>query len=137
VGQAAPSFALRDLQGRVVRLEDLRGKVVWINFWATWCRPCKQELPAIQRMQDEHPDDLVVLAVNWQESADQVNAYWSDAGLRLRVLLDRSGGVYEQYGLQGLPDSFFVARDGTLAALHYGQLTEETMRKRLATAGLP
>lgn len=138
VGQPAPDFALRSLDGDMVRLSDFRGKVVWINFWATWCRPCKRELPEIQALYDEKgAEGLVVLEVNWKESAERAGAYWSDNRLSMPLLLDRGGSVYEQYGLQGLPDSFFVDREGNLAALHYGYLTEETMRKRLAAAGLP
>lgn len=136
IGQPAPDFALRDLDGAVVKLSDLRGKVVWINFWATWCRPCKKELPDIQALSDEYPDDLAVLAINWQESAEDARAYFEDNGLTIRVLLDRNGGVFNQYRLQGLPDSFFIDRAGNLAALQFGFLTERKMRERLAQAGL-
>lgn len=137
VGQPAPDFALRDLDGAVVTLSDLRGQVVWVNFWATWCRPCKEELPDIQKLQDEMRDDgLVVLAVNKEESAEDAAAYMRDAGLSLRTLLDRSGEVYEQYRLQGLPDSFFIDREGNLASIYYGFLSEKKMRDRLAALGL-
>jgi thiol-disulfide isomerase/thioredoxin len=136
IGQPAPDFALRDLDGAVVKLSDLRGKVVWINFWATWCRPCKKELPDIQALSDEYPDDLAVLAINWQESADDARAYFEDNNLTMRVLLDRSGGVFDQYRLTGLPNSFFIDRAGTLAAFQWGPLTESKMRERLAQAGL-
>jgi thiol-disulfide isomerase/thioredoxin len=135
VGRPAPDFALRDLDGAVVTLSELRGKVVFVNFWATWCRPCKKELPDIQKVADEYADDLVVLAVNWQDGADDARSYFEDNGLRLRVLLDR-GGVYDQYRLQGLPDSFFIDREGNLAAFQFGSLTESKMRERLAAAGL-
>ena len=136
IGQPAPDFALRDLDGAVVKLSDLRGKVVWINFWATWCRPCKKELPDIQALSDEYPNDLAVLAINWGEGADDARAYFEDNGLAMRVLLDRNGGVFDQYRLQGLPDSFFIDRAGNLAALQYGFLTESKMRERLMQAGL-
>lgn len=136
IGQPAPDFVLRDLDGAAVKLSELRGKVVWINFWATWCRPCKKELPDIQALSDEYPDDLAVLAINWQESADDARAYFEDNGLTMRVLLDRNGSVFDQYRLQGLPDSFFIDRAGNLAALHFGFLTESKMRERLMQAGL-
>lgn len=137
VGQPAPDFALRDLDGAVVTLSDLRGQVVWVNFWATWCRPCKEELPDIQKLQDEMRDGgLIVLAVNKEESAEDAAAYMRDAGLSLRTLLDRSGEVYEQYRLQGLPDSFLIDRDGNLASIYYGFLSEKKMRDRLAPLGL-
>ena len=135
VGNAAPDFTLRDVDGAAVTLSELRGKVVLVNFWATWCRPCKKELPVLQRLSDEYPDDLVVLAVNWQEDADDARGYFEANDLTMRVLLDR-GGVYDQYRLQGLPDSFFVGRDGVLRAYQFGELSERKARERLAQAGL-
>jgi thiol-disulfide isomerase/thioredoxin len=138
VGQPAPDFVLRDLNGQLVQLSDLRGSVVWINFWASWCRPCKQELPEIQKLYDEkRGEGLVVLAVNWKDSESTAAAYGEDLGLGMPVLLDRRSEVFDQYKLQGLPDSFFIDREGNLAALHFGYLTAETMRKRLESAGLP
>lgn len=137
IGQQAPQFELRDLDGNRVSLADYRGHVVWINFWATWCRPCKKELPDIAKLYDEKRDaGLVVLAVNVEESADDARAWMEGAGLSLPVLLDTSGSVYRQFRLQGLPDSFFVGRDGNLAALQYGFMTESKMRERLAQAGI-
>ena len=138
IGQPAPDFALRDLGGNVVRLSDLRGQIVFINFWATWCRPCKKELPAIQKIYDEKRDDgLVVLAVNREDPRDVAAGYWSDAGLTMPVLLDSHKDVFDQYRLRGLPDSFFIGRDGNVAALQYGSMTEGRMRDKLADAGLP
>ncbi len=137
-GQPAPDFALRDTDGRRVKLSDLRGKVVWVNFWASWCVPCKKELPDIQKIYDEkRADGLEVLAVNWQDDHDTATAFFAAADLHLPLLLDQSGSVYSQYRLQGLPDSFFVDRDGNIAALQFGSLTDSKMRERLASAGLP
>ena len=137
-GQPAPDFALRDSGGKLVKLSDLRGKVVFVNFWASWCVPCKKELPDIQKVYDEkHADGLEVLAINWQDDLETATAFFSSHDLRLPLLLDRSGSVYAQYRLQGLPDSFFVDRDGNIAAFQFGFLTEAKMRERLAAAGLP
>lgn len=136
--RAAPDFALRDASGQVVRLSDLKGKVVWVNFWATWCVPCKQELPDIQKVYAEkHDEGLEVLEVNYQEDVATATEFFAARSLTLPMLLDNSGSVYEQYRLQGLPDSFFIDRDGNLAALQFGFLTEAKMRERLAAAGLP
>lgn len=136
-GQAAPDFTLRGADGKLVKLSDLRGKVVWVNFWASWCVPCKKELPDIQKLYDEkHADGLEVLAVNWREDLETATAFFDSRGLHLPLLLDRTGGVYEQYRLQGLPDSFFIDREGKIAALQFGFLTESKMRERLTAAGL-
>jgi len=138
VGQPAPDFALRTVDGELRRLSDLRGKVVWVNFWATWCAPCKKELPDIQALYDERrADGLEVVAINVKEDAADARAFFEARGLTLPLLLDSAGTVYDQYRLQGLPDSFFVDREGKIATLQFGFLTTEKMRERLAQAGLP
>jgi peroxiredoxin len=138
VGQPAPDFALRDRDGAVIRLSDLRGKVVFVNFWASWCVPCRRELPDIQAIYEEmRTSGLEVLAVNYQDDLETAAAFFDERELQLPMVLDYDGEVYEQYRLQGLPDSFFVDRDGNIAALQFGFLTREKMRERLAAAGLP
>ncbi len=137
-GQPAPDFVLRNTEGALVKLSDLRGKVVFVNFWASWCVPCKKELPDIQKLYDEkRADGLEVLAINWQDDPATATSFFDSHNLTLPLLLDRSGSVYTQYRLQGLPDSFFIDREGNIAALQFGSLTEAKMRERLATAGLP
>jgi peroxiredoxin len=135
--QPAPDFALAGCDGSVVRLSDYRGKVVWVNFWATWCVPCRQELPDIQALSNEFKDKgLVVLTVNYKEGGADAKAFFSRYDLSLPFLLDAKGSVYDEYQLTGLPDSFFVDRDGILQARQFGSFTPETMRERLAAAGL-
>jgi len=138
VGEPAPNFALRDASGKLVTLSELRGRVVWVNFWATWCAPCKQELPAIQKLYDEkHGDGLDVVEVNWQDSPQSARDFWDSMGLSLPMVLDRAGDVFSQYKLRGLPDSFFVDREGKVAAMYFGFLNEKRAREKLAVAGLP
>jgi peroxiredoxin len=138
VGAPAPDFALRDVNGMGVRLADCAGSVVFVNFWATWCGPCKKELPEMQRLHEARRDEgLVILAINVEESAEQARAFFEERGLTMPLLLDSGGEVYRQYGLNGLPDSFFVDREGNVATLQYGQLSASKMRERLAAAGLP
>ena len=137
VGQPAPDFALRDVDGHVVKLSDLRGKVVWVNFWATWCIPCKQELPDIQAIYSEKKGQgLEVLEVNWDETADLAKPYFQQRHLTMPVLLDSEGDVFKQYKLTGVPDSFFIGRDGKISSRFFGQLSQDKMREHLATAGL-
>ena len=136
-GEPAPDFALLGLDGHVVQLSDLRSRVVFVNFWATWCRPCRKELPDVQRLAREYPDELVVLTINVEENADDARAFFENRGLSMAVLLDGDGAVYRQYRLTGMPNSFFVDRQGTLAAFQWGYMTERMMRDRLADAGLP
>jgi len=137
VGEPAPQFALRDPGGKVVRLSDFEGKVVWINFWASWCGPCRRELPDIQELAQEFGDEgLVVLALNDMESSETAESFWQELGLDIKILLDSSGAVGDQYRLAGLPSSFFIDREGVLKAAQPGLLTEGQMRDRLAEVGL-
>ncbi len=137
VGELAPQFELRDADGTVVRLSDFRGQVVWVNFWATWCGPCRRELPEIARLAAEFGDeDLVVLAVNQEQSATVARDFWEELGIDLPILLDSGREVSDQYRLRGLPDNFFIDREGVLQSFRLGFLVEEQMRESLAAAGL-
>lgn len=138
VGEPAPRFALRDPEGNVVELGDFEGQPVWVNFWATWCTPCREELPDIQELAAEFESEgLVVLAVNQGEGAEPARDFWEELGLDLPILLDRDEAVSRQYWLIGLPNNFFIDRDGVLRSFQHGFLTEEQMRERLTSLGLP
>lgn len=137
VGDAAPEFALLDPDGNVHQLSDFRGQVVWVNFWATWCGPCRRELPDIQQLANEFSDQgLVVLAVNQRESDNTAVNFWKELDLELPILMDSNGDVSVQYRLRGLPNNYFIDRDGVLRAFDLGFLTEGQMRDRLAKVGL-
>ena len=136
-GETAPRFALRDPEGNVQRLSDYRGQVVWLNFWATTCGPCRRELPVMQRLSEEFGDrGLAIVAINFTESAGSALGFWDELKLGLPILLDSEGEVARQYRLFGLPDHFFIDRDGTLRSFELGVLTEDEMRERLAELGL-
>ena len=114
-GFAAPDFELETLDGELVRLSDLEGQVVVVNFWATWCAPCRAEMPAIQQVFSQYADrGLVVLAVNttYNDSADAAAEFVEEYGLSFPVLLDKDAGVSRLYQLQGTPTTFFIGRDG-------------------------
>lgn len=137
IGEPAPQFALRNPAGELVRLSDFAGQPVWINFWATWCGPCRRELPDIQELANEFEgDDLVVLAVNLGESKDTATDFWDELGLELRILLDSNEDVAIQYRRLGLPNNFFIDREGVLRGFQLGFLTEGQMREKLADIGL-
>ncbi len=137
VGEPAPQFALRGPDGEVVQLSEFTGQPVWINFWATWCGPCRRELPDIQLLANEFTDEgLVVLAVNQGESAGRAADFWEELELDLPVLLDSAQNVSEQYRLIGLPNNFFIDRDGILRGFQHGFLTDGQMREKLAEIGL-
>lgn len=137
VGEPAPQFVLRDTDGNARTLSDFEGQVVWLNFWATWCGPCRRELPDIQALAREfEPEGLAVLAVNFEQSVETALPFWEELDLDLPILFDSDGEVADQYDLLGFPNNFFIDREGVLRSFARGFLTEEQMRERLADVGL-
>ena len=111
----APDFALDDLTGKRVTLKEQRGKVVFLNFWATWCPPCIQEMPTMEKLhQDLGKDGLVILAINFQETPSQVKEFFREHNLTFTALLDRDGKVFELYQAWALPMSAIVNKRGEL-----------------------
>jgi peroxiredoxin len=122
VGDLAPDFTLKDLDGQSVTLSDLRGDhVVLIDFWATWCGPCKQEMPHLQELYEQYEDrGFVVLAVDVRESVNLVRPFVSSEGYTFPVLLDSTGNVTRQYGVRGIPAIFIVDTRGVIRKAREG-----------------
>ena len=109
----APDFSLEDLSGRRLGLKDLRGKVVFVNFWATWCVPCRQEMPTMEKIHRELKEQgLEVVAINVSESKKEVRRFFDELGLTFISLLDKDGKVSEEYGAWAIPLSYFINRKG-------------------------
>jgi len=126
VGAPAPEIALKDLQGQEVRLSDLHGKVVLVNFWATWCKPCKEEMPAMQASYERLRDQgFVVLAVNELEDVEKVAEHIKTHGHTFLVVMDHNNGVANRYGVVGLPASFLIDRQGIVREHIFGSLLTE------------
>jgi thiol-disulfide isomerase/thioredoxin len=126
VGEPAPAFRMQLVDGRYVELDDLQGRPVLINFWATWCPPCRREMPDIIAASESN-DDLVVLAVNVQEELKVVGPFVSDFDISMPVLRDIDGELRQTYGVSGMPTSVFIDRDGNVSAVWSGLLTAETL----------
>jgi len=126
VGSPAPEIALKDLQGQEVGLSDLHGKIVLLNFWATWCKPCKEEMPAMQAAYDKlRSEGLVVLAVNELEDAGKVAEHIRTHGHTFLVVMDHDNRVANRYGVVGLPASFLIDRQGIVREHVFGSLLTE------------
>ncbi|MGI8553955.1 MAG: TlpA family protein disulfide reductase [Dehalococcoidia bacterium] len=135
LNRPAPDFLLPDQAGKSVHLSQMRGKIVLINFWATWCGPCRAELPDIDQVyQEQQGQGLAVFEVNVQEPPSDVVAFKRLIGSMPPILLDQTGAVRDQYGLKGLPDSFFIDRQGIVRAWSYGPMTRETILKNIGSA---
>ena len=127
IGSPAPEIVLKDLQGRDVKLSDLRGKVVLVNFWATWCKPCKEEMPAMQASYDKLRDKgFVVLAVNELEDTARVAEHIRTHGHTFEVVMDHNNQVANMYGVVGLPASFLIDPQGIVRERIAGSLLTES-----------
>lgn len=111
----APNFTLKDLHGNSVNLRDLRGKVVFLNFWATWCPPCRLEMPTMEGLHQEfRPQGLVILAVNFREGPKDVQAFLREHKLTFTTLPDAEGKAFEIYQAWSLPTTYLINRSGEL-----------------------
>lgn len=134
-GFLAPDFSLQTLDGELVTLSEFRGQPVLVNMWASWCTPCKYEMPAIQGVYEEYRDQgFTVLAVNLtkKDVLSSVKSFVEEHGLTFPILLDQDGRVEEAYQLRGLPTSFFIDRDGIIQSVVIGgPMSEEVVRERV------
>lgn len=131
-GQPAPNFTLQTLDGGRVSLAQFRGRPVLVNFWASWCEPCRDEAPLLRQAAVEHAEKgLVVLGVVYQDTPQNARKFRDEFALGFPVLLDEPGAISVQYGLSGLPDTYFIDREGRIAARHPGALTAADLERRL------
>ena len=134
-GQLAPDFTLTDLNGNRTSLSDFRGKRVFINFWATWCPPCREEMPAIELFHQEYKDrDVVVIGVDLYEPEEEVRRFVQDGGYSWTFVIDKTGQVARDYRVIGIPTSFFLDREGVIRAVTTGPMTKKDMEANLAKA---
>jgi thiol-disulfide isomerase/thioredoxin len=134
IGALAPDFEWTGLDGKTLRLSSYRGKVVVVNFWATWCAPCREEMPALQRVAASEPD-LVVLEVDLMEPADKARSFLESLGLdRLQPVLDSDGATTRRFGVLSLPSTFFVDKDGVIRHLELSAATEAQIRTGIQKA---
>lgn len=122
VGKEVPDFTLKNLNGEEVSLSDYKGKIVIVNFWATWCKYCVKEMPDLQKFDDEN-DEIVVLAVNVQENYDIVKNYIDNSAYSFPVLLDETGNISSTYLVSSFPTSFFINEEGILLGSVPGMMT--------------
>jgi peroxiredoxin len=133
-GDKARDFVLNDVAGNPIQLSDFRGQPVILNFWATWCGPCRIEMPDLQAVYDQHQGDgLIILAIDREETAETVRAFFYDElDLTFTPLLDEEGEVARLYNVLNYPTSYFIAPDGSITAVHLGLMTESQIEGYLA-----
>lgn len=132
-GQPAPDFALADLDGNPVRLEDLRGRPVVVNFWASWCGPCVEEFPLLREAAARHAaDGLAVVGIVYQDRSEAAVAFMERNGATWSAAMDPGDRVATAYGIVGPPETFFIGRDGTIVARQIGQFSAASLDAKLA-----
>jgi thiol-disulfide isomerase/thioredoxin len=125
-GQVAPDFELESLDGGESWLTDFRGHPVVLNFWATWCQPCRQEMPQLVNAYDRYKaDGLVVIGLNLQEGKDLITPFATDYGIGYPVLIDRDGDTSDEYHLLGLPTTYFIDANGVIQSVYRGPLQDK------------
>ncbi len=118
----APDFTLKDLKGRELSLSSLKGKVVLLNFWATWCPPCKAEMPSLNRLyNDMAAHGIEIIAVSADISIDDVKKYVAKKNYDFRIVFDSDGTVYKKYKVFSLPTTFIIDRDGIIVEKFLGE----------------
>ena len=130
VGEPAPELSLVDLEGNEWTLADAAadGRLVWVNFWATSCEPCRTEMPAMQRLAEEYPDELLILGVDWGEERGAVEEFVERYGVTYPILLDPDLEAYYRWaGTDGLPRHYFIGAEGTVLREIVGPLDPARM----------
>lgn len=131
-GAPAPDFTLNDIHGNTVTLSRLQGSPILLNFWATWCGPCRIEMPAIEAAYQQYKaDGFRVLAIDADESLADVAPFVEELNLTFDVLMDPGLKVTDLYRIRAYPSSFFVDRNGTIVLVHLGLMTETQLKQNL------
>jgi thiol-disulfide isomerase/thioredoxin len=136
VNSAAPDFELDSLAGQPVQLADFRGQPVLINFWASWCGPCLEEMPLIETYSERYASDFKVLAINNGEPEENVIAFVDEVGFSFEVLLDPGRKVSGLYQVRGLPTTFFVDSNGEIRYQHIGPMSKGQLVGYLEEVGV-
>jgi peroxiredoxin len=133
-GSIAPDFTLSTVNGEQVNLHELRGKTILVNYWVTWCIPCIEEMPVLEKLHQEYQDqDFILLSVNGiaQDDMSTVMSTLGDFDVTFPVVLDDNDSVYNEYKVRFMPTSFFIDRQGVIRHIQLGSTTEEGFRNQI------
>jgi peroxiredoxin len=130
-GYLAPDFTLQTIQGESVTLSDLRGQPVIVNFWATWCPPCRAEMPDFQSVHQDYNGRVTLLGVNQGETAPVITTFAAEVGITYPMLVDADSAVNQTYGIRALPTTIFVDADGVVREVYSGILNKAILESRV------
>jgi peroxiredoxin len=137
VGAPAPDFTLQTLDGKTVHLSDYRGKPVVVNFWASWCIPCRAEFPMLRKQLAQHDDDFVLLGVDFKDIPSDARTFAKEQHATWPILEDPTNAVSQAYGVRAVPQTFFIGRDGTISQRYYAQPEAGVFDRELANIRKP
>lgn len=139
LGVAPPDIVLETRDGKRFQLSEARGKVVVLNFWATWCAPCREEMPTFEQTYRERGQDVLFVGVNTTsvDSKPEAIEFADRLGITFPIIFDAQGKASEAYGVRGLPATFFIGADGTLKAKALGPVFKDRLQEQLRVAGAP
>jgi cytochrome c biogenesis protein CcmG/thiol:disulfide interchange protein DsbE len=133
IGSVAPDFSLTDLDGNPVRLADLRGRPVIVNFWASWCGPCVEEFPLLREVAEAHADDgLAIIGIVYQDRVESARSFMATHGGTWAAAMDPDDRVAQAYKIFAPPETYFIGRDGRIVARHIGQFTADSLEDKVA-----
>ncbi|MBI2647049.1 DUF3179 domain-containing protein [Candidatus Woesearchaeota archaeon] len=130
IGKTAPDFELETLDEKKAKLSDYRGKRVILNFWASWCTPCREEMPEFQKIYENNPD-IVVLGVNLQENKEAIESFTNKLGIKFPILLDPNAQVKNMYNIFTQPVTYFIDKEGKITDKKFGALTVEEINQKI------
>jgi thiol-disulfide isomerase/thioredoxin len=136
VGYSVPDFKLSSLDGMATSLIDFRGRPLILNFWASWCGPCREEMPLLQQVYEGLGDRIFVVGINYAEPSSHVLSFTHTIGVTFPILLDSKGEVAKRYQIAGFPTTFFLNSEGKLVAYHVGALTPDMLSTYLRVLGV-
>lgn len=135
IGKTFPDFTLEKMSGGNLTFSELRGRPILLNFWATWCEPCRDEMPLLQNLAQEN-GELVVLGINNNEPVAVIERFVRSVQITFDILLDVDGKIAGKFQVFGFPTTYFIDQEGILRAIHVGQLDEELLTSYLEKMGL-
>jgi peroxiredoxin len=133
-GHPAPEFELKTLEGQTIRLSDFKGQPVLVNFWATWCGPCRAEFPDFQKAWVDNADKLAIIAVNHTtlDQREQIKPFLDEFGVTFEVVLDETGDTAKAYRILGMPTSIFIDRNGIVNEVFTGPINKSYIESKLS-----
>ena len=127
LGYSAPDFTLTDFDGNVVSLSDFKGRPVLLNFWATWCPPCRKEMPDLQAFHEAYGDQITILGINWNDDLEKATESLDQWEITYSNLIDERGKTFVQYRLTAVPVSFWIDEEGIIRAAWRGAMSQKDM----------